>query len=161
MDESIATLELVRIETTDGLVLDGALRRPRKTGQLPVDAFLLIHGTGSNFYAPGVLETFADQAVAEGTAVLRVNTRGHDGMCSIPAQSGSLKGGATCERISDCPLDVDAWANWLEVQGLARVILVGHSMGGVKAIYAQAHAPHLAVQGIIGISPPRFAHKRL
>ena len=38
---------------------DGALQRSQQVGRLPVDAFLLIHGTGSNFYAPGVLETFA------------------------------------------------------------------------------------------------------
>jgi pimeloyl-ACP methyl ester carboxylesterase len=161
MDESIATLELVRIETADGLLLDGSLRRPRRTGQLPVDAFFLIHGTGSNFYAPGVLETFTGQALAAGTAVLRVNTRGHDGVSSIPARSGSRRGGATFERISDCALDVGAWVNWLEARGLARVMLVGHSMGGVKAIYSQAHAPHPSVKGIVAISPPRFAHDRL
>jgi pimeloyl-ACP methyl ester carboxylesterase len=58
-------------------------------------------------------------------------------------------------------LDVDAWVNWLEAQGLARVILVGHSMGGVKAIYSQAHVPHPAVKGIVAISPPRFSHEWL
>jgi pimeloyl-ACP methyl ester carboxylesterase len=161
MNESIATLDLARVETTDGLVLDGALRRPRKSGQLPVDAFLLVHGTGSNFYAPGVLETFTSQALAAGTAVLRVNTRGHDAICSIPARGGSVKGGATYERIADCALDVGAWVGWLEARDFARIIVVGHSMGGVKAIDSQARAPHPAVRGIVAVSPPRFAHERL
>jgi pimeloyl-ACP methyl ester carboxylesterase len=154
-------LELCRVETADGVVLDGALCRPRIAGDLPVDAFLLVHGTGSNFYAPGVLETYAGQALAGGIAVLRINTRGHDGICSNPARTGSVKGGATHERISDCEFDVGAWVDWLARQGFVRIGLVGHSMGSVKAIYAQAHVPHPAVKAIVGISPPRFAHERL
>jgi pimeloyl-ACP methyl ester carboxylesterase len=161
MNESSADIQLVRAETRDGIFLDGALQRPAQTGPLPVDAFLLIHGTGSNFYAAGVLETFARQALERGTAVLRVNTRGHDGICSIPGRKGSTRGGATYERIGDCPHDVTAWVNWLEAHGLPRVVLVGHSMGGVKAIFSQAHAPHPAVRAVVGISPPRFAHERL
>src|SRR5262245_32786078 len=161
MDESAATLEMVRVETADGVILDGALWRPRRAGELPVDAFLLVHGTGSNFYAPGVLETFAGQALAGGIAILRINTRGHDGFCSNPARTGSVNGGAAYERISDCVLDVGAWVNWLAGHGFARIVLVGHSMGSVKAIYAQAYAPHSAVRAIVGISPPRFSHERL
>lgn len=161
MNSSPSTVELVCAETADGLFLEGAFQRPQPTGKLPVDAFLLIHGTGSNFYAPGVLETFARKAVADGAAVLRVNTRGHDGICAIPGRNGTTKGGATFEKISESPLDVTAWVNWLEGRGFSRIVLVGHSMGGVKAIYSQAHARHAAVRGIIGISPPRFAHERL
>ena len=161
MDESTPILELVRVETADGVVLDGALWRPQRAGKLPVDAFLLVHGTGSNFYAPGVLETYAGQALAGGIAVLRINTRGHDGLCSNPARSGSVKGGAAYERISDCVQDVGAWVDWLVGHGFARIVLVGHSMGSVKAIYAQAYAPHSAVRAIVGISPPRFSHERL
>jgi pimeloyl-ACP methyl ester carboxylesterase len=161
MSEPPATFQHVRVETADGLFLDGAFHQPAQSGALPVDAFLLIHGTGSNFYAAGVLETFGRQAVAHGAAVLRINTRGHDGICSVPGRNGSIRGGATYERVGDCPLDVTAWANWLAERGLARIVLVGHSMGGVKAIYSQAHAPHPAVRAVVGISPPRFAHERL
>ena len=161
MSSSPSPIELVHVETADGLFLDGALWRPQQKGKLPVDAFLLIHGTGSNFYAPGVLETFARKALSAGTAVLRINTRGHDGMCSIPGRTGSVQGGATYERISDCTLDVTAWVSWLTANGFSRVALVGHSMGGVKAIYSQAQAYHPAVAAVIGISPPRFSHQRM
>ncbi len=155
-------VELVGVETADGLFLEGILERPKfASGQLQIDAFLLIHGTGSNFYAPGVLEAFAAQAVSSGTAVLRINTRGHDGVCSIPGRKGSAKGGATYERIGDCPLDMAAWLDWVLASGFHRVVLVGHSMGGVKAIYSQAYAAHPAVSGIVGISPPRFVHELL
>ena len=74
------SLELVRVVTNDEIYLDGALLLPDEgvTAELPVDAFLLVHGTGSNFYAPGVLETFARQAAEAGAPALRINTRGHD-----------------------------------------------------------------------------------
>jgi pimeloyl-ACP methyl ester carboxylesterase len=161
MTAAWSLVELARVETADGLFLDGALQLPQQTGPLAVDAFLLIHGTGSSFYASGVLETFAQQAVADGTAVLRVNTRGHDAMCSIPGRTGSVKGGAAYERIGDSPLDITAWVNWLAAGGFKRIVLVGHSMGAVKAIYSQVQARHPAVCEIIGISPPHFAHERL
>ncbi|MBS0262801.1 MAG: alpha/beta hydrolase [Planctomycetes bacterium] len=154
-------MELHRVETADGWILDGALWPATTAPCAPLDAFLLIHGTGSNFYASGVLETFARQAVAGGTSVLRINTRGHDGLCTIPTRQGSQPGGATHERIHDCVHDLTAWVDWLQSQGFRRVILVGHSMGGVKAVLSQAAAPHTAVAGIVGISPPRFSHARL
>src|SRR5262245_5486392 len=81
--------ELIHVQTSDGLRLAGALHVPKREATLPVDAFLLIHGTGSNFYAPGILETFAGQAVDAGCAVLRINTRGHDGIASIPTTGRS------------------------------------------------------------------------
>jgi pimeloyl-ACP methyl ester carboxylesterase len=161
MNSDSAAVELVRVETADGLFLDGSFQRPHQRGSLPVDAFLLIHGTGSNFYASGVLEKFSQQALAGGTAVLRVNTRGHDGISSIPGRNGTIRGGATFERIADSPLDIAAWSDWLTNRGCEKPVLVGHSMGGVKAIYSQVQSGHASVKGIIGISPPRFAHERL
>jgi alpha-beta hydrolase superfamily lysophospholipase len=153
--------ELVHVETPDGLRLDGALQLPSCAATMPVDAFLLVHGTGSNFYAPGVLETFARLGVESGCAVLRINTRGHDGMASIYGKSRSARGGATYETIADCRHDLVAWIVFLADRGYRRIVLVGHSMGGVKAFFAQAHDPHPSVVAIIGVSPPRFCHERL
>ena len=82
-------VELCRVTTQDGLHLDGALRVPdQRATQLPIDACLLIHGTGSNFTAPGLMETFAHQAVDAGLVSLRVNTRGHDLMARISTNAG-------------------------------------------------------------------------
>lgn len=155
------SVELCRVETADGLRLDGALENPpagTDAAGLTVAAFLLVHGTASHFYAPGLLETFARQAVAAGVAVLRINTRGHDAMTSIPGRRGSVRGGAAYETIADCRHDLRAWLDFLTGRGITRVALVGHSMGGVKAIYAQAHNPHPAVRCVVGLSPPRFCH---
>lgn len=151
-------VELCRVTTPDGLLLDGALHRPSATTELPVDVFLLVHGTGSNFYAPGVLETFAEQSERAGVAAVRINTRGHDGMARIPGTQRSVAGGASYEIISECRLDIQAWIDELANRGFSRIGVVGHSMGGVKSIYALAHDAHPAVRCCIGISPPRFCH---
>lgn len=157
------TAELVRTVTQDGLFLDGAFYRPSEhaANGRPVDAMLLVHGTGSNFYAPGLLDAFALQAVTAGLPTLRINTRGHDGVASIPGEQGSRLGGAAYETISECRFDLTAWLDWLGDQGFSRVGLVGHSMGAVKAIYAMAQTPHAAVRCLIALSPPRFCHERL
>lgn len=151
-------IELCRQVTDDGVSLDGALCRPESpTNALPVDAFLLVHGTGSNFYSPGVLETFARQAVEAGCPALRVNTRGHDLMTSLPGASGR-RGGAAYESIAECVPDLRAWIAFLANRGYANIALVGHSMGGVKCLYFASKESHPAVKRIIGIAPPRFCH---
>jgi pimeloyl-ACP methyl ester carboxylesterase len=155
--------ELRRVISADGVFLDGALETPAiaATSNLPVDAFLLVHGTGSNFYDAGVLESFEQQASATDHAVLRINTRGHDGVSSIPATQGSVPGGAAYETIDDCRFDLHAWLDDLVSLGYSRIVLVGHSMGAVKSILTMATQPHSAVRYLVGISPPRFHHARL
>jgi len=147
---------LCRVTTADGLLLDGAIAGDVSPGRL---AFLLIHGTGSHFCVPGPLEQFAARAAEADCTALRINTRGHDGMCSIPGIHGSCPGGATFETVADCVHDVSAWLHWLGQAGCREVVLVGHSMGSVKSIYSQAHAPHPLVRAIVCLSPPRFCHQ--
>jgi pimeloyl-ACP methyl ester carboxylesterase len=156
-------MELVRVETTDGVWLDGLLEPGATTPPWPLDACLLVHGTGSNFYSPGVLEVFARQARAAGLATLRINTRGHDGLCTLRSRSGSRPGGAAHELIGEAPFDLTAWLDWLVAHwpvagGHPRVVLVGHSMGAVKSLLLQAQSPHAAVRRVVAISPPRFHH---
>ncbi|MBL8849085.1 MAG: alpha/beta fold hydrolase [Planctomycetaceae bacterium] len=155
----IGQVELCRVTTADGLLLDGALRIPGgPRTSLPVDACLLVHGTGSNFTAPGVLEAFASQAASSGIASLRINTRGHDLMARIPTQRGSVLGGAAYENIADCRHDLGAWIGLLSERGYRRIVVVGHSMGGVKAIYTLSRQTAEHVVGLVALSPPRFNH---
>jgi pimeloyl-ACP methyl ester carboxylesterase len=149
---------LCRAKTEDGLSLDGILLAPNSLAEDFV-AFLIVHGTGSNFYAPGVLEVFADAAVESGHVAHRVNTRGHDLQCSIPSTRQSVRGGASFERVSECVHDIDAWVEFLVQRGCPRVVLVGHSMGGVKAAYFQAQRASAHVKAVVCISPPRFSHQ--
>ena len=155
-------VELVRVITADGLHLDGAFQLPSQdvVDPLSIDAFLLVHGTGGNFYSHGVLESFAHQAAAAGAATLRINTRGHDGISSISGTDRSIRGGATYEVISECTRDLVAGMEFLHQRGYGRIALAGHSMGGVKSSYTLAHQAHPAVRCLIVISSPRFCHAR-
>jgi len=148
--------EFCRVITKDGLSLEGLLFTPHNSGIPPHRTWLLIHGTGSNFYALGVLEAFADLALQAGHAVLRVNTRGHDAITRL----GGRNAGAAYETISECRSDIAAWVKFLEDREMPSIGLVGHSMGAVKAIYAQANDGHPAVGRVVAISPPRFCHAR-
>lgn len=151
-------MELARVETADGIWLDGLFEPADTAGTGPVDACLLVHGTGANFYSPGVLEVFARRARAAGLASLRINTRGHDGVCTLRGRGGSRPGGAAHEIIGEAPLDLTAWLDWLVARGYPNLTLVGHSMGAVKALLLQAQAAHPAVRRVVAISPPRFHH---
>ncbi len=147
-------VELIRTKTADGVLLAGSLHRAEESNASSRSTvWLLVHGTGSNFYSPGVLQSFSEQLVSGGHSVARINTRGHDII-------SSLSGGAAFESVSDCVHDLRAWVDELIRRDFSRVVLVGHSMGGVKAIFSQAHDPHPNVVAVIGASPPRFCHAK-
>lgn len=158
MKETI--VELVRATTPDGLRLDGALQAPPEDvpKTLPVDALLCIHGTGGSFYSSTLFESLARTMTQHGAAVLRVNTRGHDGISTAVTQTGARRQGAAYERVDDCRHDLRAWTAWLAARGYERIALVGHSLGAVKAIYALAHDTHDAVTRLVALSPPRLSH---
>src|SRR5690349_6680923 len=74
------SLELISTVTSDGIRLDGMLRRP-DAGVAPgfgFDAVILHHGFGGNFYARSFFAQMQESFAAEGVAVLRVNNRGRD-----------------------------------------------------------------------------------
>lgn len=151
---------LVRIPTTDGLLLDGALSE-LPAGKPKSRAWVLLHGTGSNFSSPGILEGLAQLFASRGEAALRLNTRGHDLLAKIPTMSGSIKGGAAFENIGDAHLDIEAAAAWLTDAGYEKVSLLGHSLGGVKVITSQAEHPIPEVDELVALSPPRLRYESL
>jgi pimeloyl-ACP methyl ester carboxylesterase len=156
---------LERVETSDGCFLAGSFHARRSAAPdgllsrafVGEADFVLVHGTGSNFHHLGMLETFAAQASASTGDVWRINTRGHDGIVSIPGRRGSRRGGATHEVISECIEDLEAWTQRIASRG-KRVVLVGHSMGAVKSIYYAAKRNPAAVAAVVAINPPRFSH---
>ncbi|MCI0378179.1 MAG: hypothetical protein L0215_11285, partial [Gemmataceae bacterium] len=54
--------------------------------------------------------------------------------------------------------DLVGWMDWLRSTIGPRVLLAGHSLGAVKSLYAAAHEPALAPQGILALSPPRLSY---
>jgi len=159
-------IDLVRTTTSDGIRLDGALRVPPEAGQaneVPVDALLLLHGAGANFYASSLLEAVAEHFVARGVAALLVNTRGRDILYTASTASGPRRLGAACERVEDCRLDIAAWLGFLRERGYRRLGIVGHSLGAIKGVYAMAHAEAAQpearqVECLCAISPARLSY---
>src|SRR5262245_61693119 len=108
-------VELVRVTTRDGCRLDGIWQGATQAPRIFLDACLLVHGTGGNFYSATLLEFFADRLRELGVGVLRINTRGHDGISTTSTTSkGGLRLGAAYEAVDDCRHDLAAWTAWLK-----------------------------------------------
>jgi pimeloyl-ACP methyl ester carboxylesterase len=123
-----------------------------------VDAFCLVHGTGGNFYSSTLFDELAEHLLALGCGVLRVNTRGHDGISSAATARGSRRLGAAYEVVDDCRHDLAAWIDWLAQRAGPRVGLVGHSLGAVKCLYGLAQEPRQEVVRVVALSPPRLSY---
>lgn len=153
-------VDLVEATMPDGLRLHGALFAPvseSAPAAPPVDAVMCLHGTGSNFYGSSLWSGLTPLLRTWGVAVLLVNTRGHDGISSSHGTPHRRLLGSAYEVVDECRHDVAGWVQFLEQRGLARVALLGHSLGAVKAVYALAHQPLPAVRCLLAVSPPRLA----
>jgi dienelactone hydrolase len=153
-------MELVQTWTTDGVRLDGEFQAPPSTSlsQIAVDACCLVHGTGGNFYSSGLFDAIAERLLQLGCAVLRVNTRGHDGISTAVTAKGGQRQGAAYELVDDCRKDLAAWTVWLSERCGPRIGLVGHSLGAVKSLYALAHDPQITCRRVVALSPPRLSY---
>ena len=148
--------ELMHAVSSDGIRLDGAYFKapsPAPTGN-PVDAWLLVHGSGGRFAQP-ILLHFVERLQEQGYACLSLNTAGHDSVWVAP--SGEPQGNAF-EIIDRCRYDLRAGIDWLEQQGHRRIGLLGRSMGAVKVGYYAAVEPDPRVAAVISASPVRLSH---
>lgn len=151
-------VELVRTKTRDDIRLEGAFHPPQGKAAYAADGFIIVHGTGGNFYSSTMLENLAESLQQRGHAVLRINTRGHDGISTAATTRGGRRIGAAYEIVDDCRHDLAAWVEWLRQRAGTRIGLIGHSLGAVKCIYTAAHEPGLAPLCIVAISPPRLSY---
>jgi dienelactone hydrolase len=153
-------VDLVQVTTRDGVRLDGALQTPPvgRSPALAVDAVAFLHGTGGNFYSSTLFDAFAERFLELGVAVLRVNTRGHDGISTTVTAKGGRRLGAAYEVVDDCRHDVAACLDFLRQQIGPRVGLLGHSLGAVKCLYALAQEPRIGAAYVAALSPPRLSY---
>lgn len=151
-------VDLVQVTTRDGVRLDGMLQTSTATKAWPLDGLCLIHGTGGNFYGSTLFDAIGSHCLERGCAVLRVNTRGHDGISNAVTTRGGRRLGAAYEIVDDCRHDLTAWIDFLKERAGPRVGLVGHSLGAVKAIYALAHEASMDVVCAVAVSPPRLSY---
>jgi pimeloyl-ACP methyl ester carboxylesterase len=157
----MSLVELVQVRTADGVRLDGALAVPQHSNPQPpplVDAVLAVHGTGSNFYSSTLFENLTPKLLADGIAVLRINTRGHDVVNVASTLHGPLRVGSALEHVDDCRHDLIAWLEFLSLRNYKSVALVGHSLGAIKAIHTVTRVSHPLVSKLVAISPPRLSH---
>ena len=152
-------VDLVQTTTDDGFRLDGVLQcgEPGTGKSTQRTAVLCLHGVGGNFYGSTLLESVADALTQADCDVLRANTRGHDAYSIAHTTSNRRHQGAAFETVDDCRHDIAGWITCLRERNYRQIVLLGHSLGAVKAIYAQAYQPHPEVTAVIAISPPRLS----
>lgn len=168
-------VELVRSVTRDGLRLDGALVEPAAKIPLPpgeggsrsepgegirtpASAALLLHGVAGNFYTSSTFEPLIPKLQELGLAVLTVNTRGHDSVFAVSLGNVRQRLGAAYETVDDSRHDIAAWVEFLTSRGHERIVLIGHSLGAIKAVYAHAHEKFAEVAAVVAASPPGLSY---
>ncbi|MFO0970433.1 MAG: alpha/beta fold hydrolase [Gemmataceae bacterium] len=154
-------VDLLRVQTRDGVFLDGMLQRPATSRAAAPQSVLMVHGTGGNFYGSTLFDFLGEKLLTLGFAVLRANTRGHDGVSTAATSKGGRRLGAAYETVDDCRHDLLAWTQWLCDNAGPDVLLLGHSLGAVKCLYAATHEPSLLgpSDAIVALSPPRLSYE--
>jgi pimeloyl-ACP methyl ester carboxylesterase len=150
-----APVDIVAVETSDGVQLEGSLRRAEAAASLGIDCLIMHHGFSGNFYRAGFFDQLSDSFAGAGAAVLRVNSRGHD--FAYPTPKGPL--GASYEVIDECRLDWRAWIDYAASLGYQRIGLWGQSLGAVKTVYYLAKEQDTRVVAAVTSSPPRFSYE--
>ena len=150
-------VDLITITTGDGMTLDGIFCEPAAgvTPRGPVDAMLLIHGSGGSFYRVAT-KAMAEDLRNQGYACLAINTKGHDTVWS-PQGSGQYYGNAL-EILDNSRYDLRAGIDYLWEKGYRNIGLLGHSMGAVKVGYYAATEDDDRIATVIPISPVRLSY---
>ena len=143
-------MEVHAIVTEDRVGLQLAWLPPTEQ-KSPV--LLATHGVGNSFTA-SALWRVCELLNARGWGVAMVNNRGHDWVAMNPVDKRWM--GAAYERIEDSALDFRAALAWLQQRGHDRVVISGHSLGGLKAAYTQAFYPNPQVVALAMFSSPRL-----
>jgi dipeptidyl aminopeptidase/acylaminoacyl peptidase len=148
-------LEIHRVVTEDQVTLQLAWI-PARDSRAPV--LLATHGVGNSFTLSGLWRALQLLA-ARGWGVAMLNNRGHDWVAMNPGDRRWI--GAAYERIEDGVLDFQAGQRWLRERGQRRIVIAGHSLGGLKAAYTQAHCPGEDVIGLAMFSSPRLPDEKV
>jgi len=130
--------ELIKLQTTDGIWLNGVLRQPHPNQTEA--GVLMVHGYGGNFYS-GIM-SFLPEALAESDlATLALNMRDHD----LGPKKNLFE-----ENLQDIAAGVDEMAR----RRYKNLFLFGHSMGTNRVLYYLAATQDSRITGIILTGPP-------
>jgi len=140
--------ELVYVRSSDDVVNGGAMFKPPKAVAKPI-AIVWMHGWGVNFYSPTYVN-IGRRLAERGFTTVTINTRMHDiGTIEGFRFGKRVRGGGVWGVTSDEAKDISAWMDFVERQGFARVVLVGHSAGWATVRAYQAAAQDPRVVGLV------------
>lgn len=150
-------VDLMSTTASDGMRLDGAFFAPTPgmARRGPVEALLLIHGSGGNFYAP-YTTAMAEDLRAQGYACLALNSTAHDTVWHNSSDGRFY--GVAYEILDRCRLDLRAGIDYLCGLGYRHIGISGVSMGAVRVAYYAATEPDDRVAAVIPISPVRLSY---
>jgi alpha-beta hydrolase superfamily lysophospholipase len=149
-------VDLIRLTAADGMELDGAYFDPTPgvAPPGPIDAAMVIHGSGRSFYTPATA-AMADDLRRAGYAALTLNTRGHDTVW-VDRQTGVAEGNAY-EIMDNSRQDLRVGIDYLASLGYERIAILGQSMGAVKVAYYASVENDPRVAAVVPISPVRLS----
>jgi pimeloyl-ACP methyl ester carboxylesterase len=122
---------LLQVATSDGLYLHGyySSSQQKKVG------ILHIHGFEGNFYENNFVHVLLKVMKNNDVGLLTANTRGNGKVTEFNTTDGKTRViGAQNELLSEAHLDITAWLTILIDEGYSEIILMGHSLGTMKAV---------------------------
>ena len=143
--------QLIKAITSDGLELQGFWIDKKSD-----IAIFHTHGTSGDFYTHKFIDVLGEKFSSEEISFLTANNRGHDVYAYLRKHTDEkirwASIGGAFERFEDCVFDIETWINFLESQGVKKVILQGHSLSN-KLVYYQFIKNDPRVIGQIHLSP--------
>jgi pimeloyl-ACP methyl ester carboxylesterase len=131
-------VDLIRLETDDGVRLPGILRQPHMARAKA--CVVLIHGYSGNFYS-GIMDFLPEALADRGFATLALNMRDHD--------RGPKK-----NRFEENRYDIATAVDKMALLGYHTIFLYGHSMGTNRVLYYMAATQDPRIKGILLNGPP-------
>ena len=131
-------IEMVQLQTADGINLTGILRRPHTVQNNA--GVVMIHGYSGNFYS-GIMAFLPETLADFGFATLALNMRDHD--------RGPKK-----NRFEDNRYDITIAVDEMARLGYNPIFLFGHSMGTNRVLYYLAATGDPRIKGMLLTGPP-------
>ena len=136
-DETVK-IQMVRLQTTDGITLTGVLRQPHTVRNNA--GVVMVHGYSGNFYS-GIMAFLPEALSDSGFATLALNMRDHD--------RGPKK-----NRFEDNRYDIAVAVDEMARLGYNPIFLFGHSMGTNRVLYYFATTGDSRIKGVFLTGPP-------
>lgn len=113
---------------------------------------LVTHGTlghGGMEIIATLQSLFAEQGISSLAPTLSLGLDDRRGMydCAAPH----------AHKHTDALDEIGLWRDWLKVQGVQEIVLVGHSRGGNQTAWFAAERPEPAVRGVVLIAPATWS----